>query len=192
VAGTGIAGDCLPDDFPCSKYLFSETCMTKFSITIDGYTFDVDLESLPGDPSQALVRINGQLIQVALPDRGRAANDMGWFIVDDRPYEVMIDPEMKWVRSNLGISSLEIQDLDMPQRRLPTGDGRIKAPIPGTISQVMVAIGDEVEAGQALLVLEAMKMENEIRAPRAGVVKLLNVNPGQRVTLNDLLAEIED
>ncbi len=166
--------------------------MKKFAITIDGYSFEVDLESRPGDPSQAVVRVNGQPVQVTLPDNAAALSEMSWFLVDDRPYEVMIDPELRWMRSNWGLSALEVQDLDAPRLRSANGDGRIKAPIPGHISQVLAAVGDEVQAGQPLLVLEAMKMENEIRTPRAGRVKALNVTPGQRVALHDLLAEIED
>jgi biotin carboxyl carrier protein len=80
-------------------------------------------------------------------------------------------------------------ETDLP--RPPIGDGRIKAPIPGQVTQVIVSIGDEVELGEPLLVLEAMKMENEIRAPRTGRVKALNVLAGQRVALNEVLAEID-
>ncbi len=165
--------------------------MNKYSITIDGYTFDVELDGLPGEAGQALVRVDGQPVQVAAPEAHIAVHDLDWFIVDDRPYEVMIDPEMKWVRSDWGIASLEIEDLAAPRLRPPLSDGRIKAPIPGQIMQVLVTVGDPVAEGQPLLVLEAMKMENEIRAPCPGQVKTVNVTPGQRVTLNELLAEIE-
>ncbi len=54
----------------------------------------------------------------------------------------------------------------------------------------MVEPGTKVEAGQSLLVLEAMKMENEIRSTRSGVVQQVSVKPGQSVALNDLLLEI--
>ena len=59
------------------------------------------------------------------------------------------------------------------------------------IARVLVSETDCVEAGQPLLVLEAMKMENEIRAPRSGIVSQLNVKPGQIVTLHEVLAEID-
>ncbi len=52
---------------------------------------------------------------------------------------------------------------------------------------VAVAIGDDVEAGQRLLSVEAMKMENELRAPRAGIVERIAVGPGQTVELGDTL-----
>lgn len=165
--------------------------MNKYTITIDGYTFEVELDGTPGEAGQATVRVNGQVVQVVAPDVHLPVSDRDWFIVDDRPYEIMIDTEMKWVRSDWGISSLEVQDLATPRPRPTASDGRIKAPIPGQIAQVMVSPGDQVVEGQPLLVLEAMKMENEIRAPCPGQVRALHVAPGQRVTLHEVLAEID-
>src|SRR5438552_791952 len=65
-----------------------------------------------------------------------------------------------------------------------------RAIIPGRIVAVAVAPGDNVVAGQQLLVIEAMKMQNELRAPRAGVIARVIVGPGQTVDLGDLLVEI--
>ena len=69
-------------------------------------------------------------------------------------------------------------------------DGRVKAPVPGLITRILVQPGEKVEAGQPLLVLEAMKMENEIKAPRNGTLLQLNTQTGKTVTLGDVLAEI--
>ncbi len=63
----------------------------------------------------------------------------------------------------------------------------ITAPMPGTVLQVAIGIGDNVIKGQTLLVLEAMKMENEIMAPADGVVKELNVTQGVSVNAGDIL-----
>lgn len=166
--------------------------MTTLMVTIDGYTFDVELDPLPEDPCCARVKVNGQEVLLELPDPERPPTELAWFIADNHPYEVMLDPQMKWVRSHWGIFPLEIDDLEAATARPPSGDGRIKAPIPGQITQVMVMEGDEVTPGRPLLVLEAMKMENEIRAPLAGRVKSVNVTPGQRIGLGDLLIEIEN
>ena len=65
--------------------------------------------------------------------------------------------------------------------------GIIAAPMPGTVLQVAVGIGDNVTKGQTLLVLEAMKMENEIMAPADGVVSELNVTKGISVNAGDIL-----
>jgi acetyl-CoA/propionyl-CoA carboxylase biotin carboxyl carrier protein len=71
------------------------------------------------------------------------------------------------------------------------GDGTVSAPMQGTIVKVLVAQGDAVEPGQALLVLEAMKMENHINAERGGTVKEVRVAAGDTVGTGDVLIVIE-
>jgi biotin carboxyl carrier protein len=69
------------------------------------------------------------------------------------------------------------------------GSGRfeVHAMIPGRVAAVAVAVGDAVTAGQTLLVVEAMKMQNELRAPRDGVVERVSVGVGETIDLGDLL-----
>jgi biotin carboxyl carrier protein len=169
--------------------------MHKLLVSVDGYTFEVELDPLPVNGSGVRVRVisgdETREILVASPDPAAPAEEMEWFIIDNHPYEVAIDPDMQWIRSRWGIFPLKIEDLDSSVHRPHISDGRVKAPIPGQITQVLVNIDDEVASGQPLLILEAMKMENEIRAPRPGRVKLLNAAPGRRVALNELLVEIE-
>jgi biotin carboxyl carrier protein len=165
--------------------------MSKLSITVDGFTFEVEVALLPNGDRTATVMVDGAPVKLVSPDLNAAPGEMEWFIVDDRPYEVMIDPDLEWMRSAWGIHSLEIEDLEIVTKRPATGDGRVKAPIPGVVTQVMAAPGDRVERGQPLLVLEAMKMQNELRAPRDGQVKALNVSPGQRVSLGEVVVEVE-
>ena len=71
------------------------------------------------------------------------------------------------------------------------GPSRLEAPIPGKVVKVHVKVGDEVEAGQALVVLEAMKMENELTADQNGTVTAVHVEPGQTVDTGEPLAELE-
>ena len=73
------------------------------------------------------------------------------------------------------------------------GDGaaRIVAPMPGKVVRVLVAKGQSVEAGAGIVVVEAMKMQNEMKAPKAGTVATLNVEVGTTVNGGDVLAVIE-
>ncbi|MYS10636.1 ATP-grasp domain-containing protein [Streptomyces sp. SID6041] len=70
------------------------------------------------------------------------------------------------------------------------GADTLAAPMPGTVTVVKVAVGDEVEAGQSLLVVEAMKMEHVISAPHAGTVTELDVMPGSTVAMDQVLAVV--
>jgi acetyl-CoA/propionyl-CoA carboxylase biotin carboxyl carrier protein len=70
------------------------------------------------------------------------------------------------------------------------GADSLTAPMPGTVTVVKVAVGDEVDAGQSLLVVEAMKMEHVISAPHAGTVTELDVSPGTTVAMDQVLAVI--
>jgi biotin carboxyl carrier protein len=83
---------------------------------------------------------------------------------------------------------VQIHDQETRVRRTVSGDGRIKAPIPGLITRILVREGQAVKANQTLFMLEAMKMENEIRAPFDGMIRSLSVIPGQTVAQNDVLA----
>ncbi|GGZ79041.1 acetyl-CoA carboxylase biotin carboxylase subunit [Streptomyces echinoruber] len=76
-------------------------------------------------------------------------------------------------------------------RAAHAGADSLTAPMPGTVTVVKVAVGDEVTAGQSLLVVEAMKMEHVISAPHAGTVTELDVKPGTTVAMDQVLAVIQ-
>lgn len=71
------------------------------------------------------------------------------------------------------------------------GTGKVAVPMQGTIVKVLVEVGQNVEAGQSVVVLEAMKMENQIEADKTGVVKAINVAPGDTVGAGDIVVVIE-
>ena len=145
---------------------------------------------LPRTTGEMAVQVDGQTVNVLAPDTG-SAELLDWLIVEGRPYELIIDPDLHWIRSRFGLHQIEVHDLESTIARPASGDGRVKAPIPGLITRVLVSPGEPVEIGQPLLVLEAMKMENEIRAPRSGRVTQINVAAGQTVALGMVIAEVE-
>lgn len=71
------------------------------------------------------------------------------------------------------------------------GRQQVVAPMPGKVIRVLVKAGDQVEAGQGLLVVEAMKMQNEIRSPKSGTVERLLAAEGQAVNAGEILAWVE-
>jgi biotin carboxyl carrier protein len=73
----------------------------------------------------------------------------------------------------------------------PTHERSVPAPLPGTVTEIMVSPGSQVQVGDSLLVIEAMKMKNTIRAARAGTIKEIHVVVGQSVQHKQLLLEFE-
>jgi 3-methylcrotonyl-CoA carboxylase alpha subunit len=84
----------------------------------------------------------------------------------------------------------EEMDADRPGAEAGTGDGRLEAPMPGTIVSVHVNEGEGVKQGAPVVVLESMKMQNEITAPVDGVVKHVGCKAGDQVSFGALLVEI--
>jgi multidrug efflux pump subunit AcrA (membrane-fusion protein) len=164
--------------------------VTTLDITLDGQSYQVELEPLRNGSGEMKLRVNGRPVQVILPPPSVGPDDVEWMVVGDRPREINFDPLLRWLGSSYGLHRLEVRDMASAVSRPRSGDGRVKAPIPGLITRVLVSEGEAVAAGQPLLTLEAMKMENEIPAPFAGVVRSLAAAAGQSVTRDELLAEI--
>ncbi len=164
--------------------------MSNLQVTIDGHTYDVMLNLPSPNGSGYEVEVDGQRVKVLLPEAALLHGELEWLVVDERPYEFVMDPHLTWIKAFSGLHRLEIRDLDAVVSRPRSGDGRVKAPIPGLITHIRVQVGESVEAGSSILVLEAMKMENEIRAPLSGVVTAVHVTPGQTVARDEVLVEI--
>jgi biotin carboxyl carrier protein len=163
--------------------------MGKLLVTIVGHEFEVEVNGPPDGDGFTTVHVNGEPLRVAIATADEATA-IEWAVVDTRPYELIFDRDMRSIETTHGHYELRVRDREAGVARPRSGDGRIKAPIPGLIARILVEPGQVVEAGQPVLVLEAMKMQNEIVAPRAGTVTTLSASPGQTVMLHELLAEI--
>jgi biotin carboxyl carrier protein len=164
--------------------------MTRLAIRVEEKTFYVEIGPLP-DTGRHELRLGDRTVQVMLPLPGAPTEGLSWLVIDGRPYEIELDPELRWIASGSVRQRLEIKDMADVRVRALKGNGRVKAPIPGQITRLFVTAGQAVQADQPLCVLEAMKMENEIRAPQAGVVSALPIAVGQIVSRGHLLAEID-
>jgi len=164
--------------------------MNKLTVTIDDKTFEVEVAPQRGEAGLFTVTLDGESLTVYVPD---AANPeaVDWMIVDNRPYEMIFASDLRSVQLEGMRHTIQVRDKETRSVRPASGDGRIKAPIPGLIARLNVEPGQAVEAGQTVVVLEAMKMENEIRASKGGIVRQVHVKPGQTVVLNEALVEIE-
>jgi biotin carboxyl carrier protein len=131
-------------------------------LSVDGVEFNVDLKAIGGRQLYSLL-LNNASYEVVLETNAdqRAVYDI---LAGGQRYVVKVQDERS-------------RRLSLADRNLkpPEGELVIKAPIPGLIVKVLAAPGQEVGEGEPLLILEAMKMENELRAPRRGVVHEVRV-----------------
>ncbi len=116
--------------------------------------------------------------------------------LNSKIYEVDVDESDAVLTSVSDVRSTETapaaaQSTAQATSAEPTGDGvKVISPMPGNILKVNVKVGDPVKRGQVIMILEAMKMENEIVAPRDGVIKQLLVAQGSTVETDAVLALI--
>ncbi len=129
--------------------------MSKYRITLDGKTYEMEIELVNGSAP------------VAAPKKETAPAKAAAPAVQAAPAKAAPAAASQ-----------------------PAAAGAVASPMPGTILKVNVAQGDTVQQGQAILILEAMKMENEISAPKAGKITALYVKQGDSVQGGDALFEI--
>ena len=99
--------------------------------------------------------------------------------IDRHTHDVLVDDQR----------SLLLKTLQRGEVR-SAGPAEIVAPMPGLVAKVLVSVGDQVKQGQGIIILEAMKMENEIRTTQAGLLNEILVRPGQAVEKGEILARV--
>ncbi len=102
------------------------------------------------------------------------------FSINGTHYDVKVKDEEQLLLEKLGFNSAKTDQ-----------KGIIFAPMPGKILEIPVSVGDEVEIGEAILILEAMKMENELKASLTGIIHSVQVKTGDSVEKNQILLEIK-
>ncbi len=134
-----------------------------------------------GVPTEFSIDVHGESYQVSITGIGSLSSGKRsvYLTLDGVPEEVAFVPLNSFVPGHAGAK---------PQASAP---GHVTPAMPGNIVDVLVSVGQTVNAGQALLITEAMKMETEIQAPLAGTIVAVHVAKGDRVTPGDILVEIE-
>lgn len=146
----------------------------RFLIVVDGRPQQVEMVRLDGAFASLRFPDSGRSFQITYQRRGNGSWRVG---VGQREFDLAV------------LSPAEAVEVVGGARA--SGPSRLTAPIPGKVVAVKAAAGDEVAAGQALVVLEAMKMENELAAEQAGRVVSVHVADGDTVESGQLLIELE-
>ncbi len=144
-------------------------------VIVDGKRLEVDFRSVFGQPVYSL-------------------------ILDGHSYEAYVQPSDAGLNVLLLGQQHVVAVEDERQRRLRESSGgpvatqgefHLRSPMPGLIVAVPVAVGQQVTRGQDMIILESMKMQNELKAPRDGVVSRIRVKPGDSVEHNQSLITLE-
>jgi biotin carboxyl carrier protein len=162
----------------------------KYEAEINGRQMTVELEERDGHLTAAVGERRYE-IEVARPEAGVYV-----LFVGDEVYEAHVWAEGGARRVKLRDRTFEAKIIDRKHRRGAADHGiegrqQLTAPMPGKVVRVLCAAGDEVTAGQGIVVVEAMKMQNEIKSPKAGRVTEVRVSEGATVTANQVLAIVE-
>ncbi len=160
----------------------------KYIAQVDGITYEIEITpegriTVDGEPVEA------DLLQI---------DPLGLhsLIINHQSWELVVEELQRGYRVTLGSNSFEVDVADERQLRMDSsraevsagdGDLPITAPIPGLVVKVLVEEGQTVALNEPLAILEAMKMENEIRAPREGVIKNISIEVGKSVEGNAVM-----
>jgi biotin carboxyl carrier protein len=163
-----------------------------YDVIIDGKTYRLELARVDG---RWTCRLDGRDIDI---DAVMPRRDVLSILVGGKAYE--IKREQTATDLHLWVGPVRHEAVLRDPRSLVSrraaagpdhGPRKLIAPMPGKIVRVLVNEGDQVEAGQGLLVVEAMKMQNEIKSPKTGAVRKLVAAPGANVNAGDVLAVVE-
>ncbi len=168
--------------------------MKRYSITVNGKIFDVEVEEAAGkeDMSEETASAS-EKTETVRKGAGAAAAERQ----SDTPKSGKIDQKKE---EEPGASIHRSRTPKTPKKKEPTvnaaknaasADDSLCSPMPGTVLKVCVNPGDEVYAGETLIILEAMKMENEINSHKTGKVGMISVKTGDAVNTGDLLLTVE-
>jgi biotin carboxyl carrier protein len=137
----------------------------------DGQPLDADAAEV--SPGVYSILLHGESFEVRVETAGMELRAS----VVGREYNIAIRDRREWKRRRGGAAEAE-------------GRQQVTAPMPWKVVRILVATGDQVQAGQGLMVVEAMKMQNEIRTPKSGKIERLSVTEGQTLNAGEVVAVV--
>ena len=150
----------------------------KYQYKVQGVDYEVDIEEVEGNIAK--VNVNGIPFEVELQQPINAAK-----------HPSMVKPKVAAPAAAPAAAPQAAPAAQPAPSAQPAANGTpLKAPLPGTITTVNVKVGDQVSAGDTVVVLEAMKMQNNIEAENSGTVTAINVSPGDSVMEGAVLLTI--
>ncbi|MBI5894212.1 MAG: pyruvate carboxylase subunit B, partial [Deltaproteobacteria bacterium] len=186
-----------------SYALFPNVAIEYFEQRDDGALKPEPLEEPPAEkeqhapqmpflaPSEFIVTVHGESFRVKVAGAGHKVEGKRPFFlkIDDRLEEVMIESLTEIIPTTAG--EIEAKPTTQSVRPRAKEKGDVTAPIPGKVTSIKVSEGDKVSAGDTVLTVESMKMENEVHTPIDGVVKKIYVKVGDSVNPDETLVKIE-
>ena len=152
--------------------------MSKYQYTVQGVDYDVEVESIEG--TTARVTVNGKPFEVEIKHEIKVTSALkrNTVVAAVAPKAEAPKPEAPKAETHKAPAPADVEG------------SKITAPLPGTITEVNVAVGDSVKTGDTVVMLEAMKMQNSIEADTNGTVKAVNVRKGDTVMEGTVLVVI--
>ncbi len=145
--------------------------MRKFKISVNGISYQVEVEEINGSPGPAAIPVMKNNGAPGLEAKTPGA------VVSSAPVAPPTSAPAAPVAGSPAVSIGE-------------GDSAVKTPMPGKVTKIFVTEGQQVNKGEVVIILEAMKMQNEIPATAAGTIKSINVTIGQGLKAGDIIAVI--
>jgi len=153
----------------------------KLELEINGRPYSVAIKEFTA--YEAVLTVDDKTYKVGLKDLGIDQ------VAEIKP-KSSTETETRQIRPISLPSNLPAPALHKPKSVIAS-PGAVMAPLPGLIQKITVNPGDTVQAGQNLIVMEAMKMENDIAATRDGIIRIIHVKVGDSVNEGDILIELE-